>query len=200
MRHLLETLRLQPGETVASLGVGGGVWEIGMGALVPGLTVYLVELSAELLNEAELAAAVSFWEKQTGRAVASRFVPVIGTETSTNLPDVFFDKILLLNSFHEFTQPAAMLAECRRILKPGGLVFVEEQFARSPAEVHEGCGRRLFSENELVTLFLENGFLLRGASSQDGSECWKVLEFSSPPSKPASAPASLPSFSASGTA
>ena len=177
MRHLLETLRLQPGETVASLGVGGGVWEVGMGALVPGLTLYLVELSPELLNDEELAAAVLFWEKQTGRLVESRFVPVIGTETSTNLPGNFFDKILLLNSFHEFTQPEAMLAECRRVLKPGGLMFVEEQFARRPGELHEGCGRRLFGEDELALLFSENGFALRGTSSQDGSEFWKVLVF-----------------------
>ena len=177
MRHLLETLRLQPGETVASLGVGGGVWEVGLGTMVPGLTVYLVELSSELLNDDELAAAVSFWEKQTGRPVESRFVPVIGTETSTNLPGGFFDKILLLNSFHEFTQPEAMLAECRRILKPGGLVFVEERFAHHPGELHEGCGRRLFGESELVGLFSENGFSLRGASSRDGSGFWKVLGF-----------------------
>ena len=177
MRHLLETLRLHPGETIASLGVGGGVWEVGLGAMVPGLTVYLVELSPELLNDEELAAAVLFWEKQTGKPVESRFVPVVGTETSTNLPEKFFDKILLLNSLHEFSQPDAMLAECHRALKPGGLVFVEERFARSPGELHEGCGRRLFSENELVKLFSRNGFALHGTSSRDGSEFWKALEF-----------------------
>jgi SAM-dependent methyltransferase len=199
MRHLLETLRLQPGETVASLGVGGGVWEVGLGALVPGLTVYLVELSPDLLNDAELATAVSFWEKQVGRPLESRFVPVIGTETGTNLPIGFFDKLLLLNSFHEFSQPGAMLAECRRILKPGGLVFVEEQLARSPGEVHEGCGRRLFGEGELVAFFAENGFDLCGAFSQDGSEFWKVLEFFIPRSETASAPASLPSISVAET-
>jgi len=178
MRHLLETLHLQPGETVASLGVGGGVWEVGLGAMVPGLTVYLVDLSPELLNEADLHAAVSFWEKQTGRPVESRFVPAIGTETATHLPDRFFDKILLLNCLHEFTQPEAMLGECRRVMKPSGRVFVEERLARYPGETHEGCGRRLFGENALVGLFAKHGFALREASSPDGSEWWKVLAFS----------------------
>lgn len=177
MRHLLQTLRLQPGETIASLGAGGGIWEVGLGTQVPGLTVYLVERSPDLLNETELTAAVAFWEKQLGKPVESRFVPVVGTETATNLPDGFFDKILLLNSLHEFTHPDAMLAECRRALKPGGLLFVEERLARLPGEVHEGCGRRLFSEVELVERVEQSGFVFKTASSRDGSEFWKLFTF-----------------------
>lgn len=177
MRQLLDTLRLQPGETLASLGVGGGFWEVGLGALVPGLTVYLVELSAELLNEAELAGAVAFWEKQTGQPVQSRFVPVIGTATDPSLPTGFFDKILMLNSLHEFTYPEAMLAACRRALKPTGRVFVEETLARFDGEVHEGCGRQLFSENELIALLARCGFRPTRAVSRDGSAFWKLIEF-----------------------
>ncbi len=177
VRQLLETLRLQPGETLASLGVGGGFWEVGLGAQVPGLTVHLVELSADLLNETELAGAVAFWEKQTGKPVESHFVPVIGTETDPNLPNDFFDKILILNSFHEFTEPGTMLTACRRVLKPSGQLFIEESLARLPDERHEGCGRRLFSENELVELMASNGFALRQAVSRDGSAFWKLFEF-----------------------
>ncbi|MCY7349996.1 MAG: class I SAM-dependent methyltransferase [Cytophagaceae bacterium] len=177
MKQLLEFFDFQPGEVVASLGASGGFWEVGFGAAVPGLTFYLVERSPDLLNESELAAAVTFWEKQTGRPVESKFLPVIGTETATCLPSHFFDKILIINSFHEFINPDAMLAECQRILKPDGVLFLEEPLAKVPGELHGGCGRRLFTETELTDFLKQAGFSLRQSVSRDGTDFWTVFEY-----------------------
>ncbi len=179
MKQLLELFDFQPGETVVSVGTGGGVWEIGFGAAVDGVTFYLVELDAGLLNEAEIGAGTRFFEKQNRRPVRSTFVPVIGTPTQVPLPDAGADKVLLLNSLHEFTEPKAMLAECCRLLKPGGYLFVEETLAWYPGERHEGCGRDLLNEDVLTRLVEQAGFTLRRSQSRDESDFWKVFEFKS---------------------
>ena len=51
---------------------------------------------------------------------------VLGGEDDPGLPQGTFDAILISNTYHEFTQPAAMLKRLRVALKPGGkLVIVE---------------------------------------------------------------------------
>lgn len=162
------------------MGAGGGFWEISFGAAVDALTFYLVELDAGLLNEIEIRAGIRFFEKQNGRPVRSAFVPAIGTPTEVPLPELLADKVLLLNSLHEFTEPTAMLSECFRLLKPGGYLFVEEALAQYVGQRHEGCGRYLFSEEGLRAMAVRAGFRYLTDQSRDGSAFWKVFTFEKP--------------------
>ena len=54
-----------------------------------------------------------------GRPMTSDFKMIIGDERSTSLPENTFDKILIINSFHEFTYQAEMLADIKKKLKAG---------------------------------------------------------------------------------
>ena len=50
---------------------------------------------------------------------------ITGSDTTPNLPDAI-DAVVVLNSYHEFTQYRAMLAAIKRALRPGGrLVLVD---------------------------------------------------------------------------
>lgn len=135
----------RPGEVVASLGCGGGAWEIGWMFRTPDLTCYLVDTDPELLNQEEVAAGIRYWERQYQSRPEARFIPVTGTAQTVPLDAQSVDKVLILNALHEFDFPDKMLAEVRRILRPGGVLFIEEEEARFPGERHEGCGRLLFS-------------------------------------------------------
>jgi ubiquinone/menaquinone biosynthesis C-methylase UbiE len=176
VNELLGVLNLRAGQTIVSIGTGGGVWEIGLGAAVDGLTMYLVELDPALLNEAEISAGVRFFERQYKRPVRSTFVPVIGTATEVPLPDGLADQVLLLNSLHEFTEPAAMLRECARLLRPGGYLWIEETLARYPGERHAGCGRYRLSQAALVAGVEAAGFSVRRSHSRDGGTDWLLFE------------------------
>ena len=51
-----------------------------------------------------------------------------------------------------------ILQDLKNYLKPSGKLFIEEQIAKYSGEIHEGCGKRLFMQKELIDCLGENGF------------------------------------------
>ncbi len=146
----MKRLNLLPNQKIASLGCGGGLWEVMMGFENDQLEIHLQEIDASLINETELINTIAYFEKHYKRPSKSIFKITIGNSKETKLPSNYFDKVLLINSFHEFEHKEIMLIDCRRILKPNGQLIIEEQIAQYTGELHDGCGKRLFLEEELI--------------------------------------------------
>ena len=68
------------------------------------------------------------------------------------------DWVLIFNALHEFKQIDMVLKEAFRILKKGGQLFIEEEISTSIPLIHEGCGKKLFFTEELITIVAEAGF------------------------------------------
>jgi ubiquinone/menaquinone biosynthesis C-methylase UbiE len=83
---------------------------------------------------------------------------VLGDEKKTNLPNQLFDKVMIINSFHEFTYQEEMLEDIARKLKPGGLLYIDEALARRAGELHGVCKKRIYLDEELVSFLKENGY------------------------------------------
>ena len=161
MQKSLSIYNFQPNETIASIGASSGVWEIWFASQVEDLTFYLQDIDALNCNQEEIDEGVVYFEKILGKKNTGKFVPIIGTQTVTNLPKNTFDKILIINSLHEFETPELILQDIHKILKPNGQLFIEEQLAKFSGEIHEGCGKRLFTENELINLLNTSNFELK---------------------------------------
>jgi ubiquinone/menaquinone biosynthesis C-methylase UbiE len=151
-------LHLNPSDNVASIGCGGGLWEVMLSFDFENVNFHLQDINPDLLNQNELKQTISYFEKLYSKPNNCNFKIVIGEPKSTNLPHNFFDKVLLINSFHEFEFPELMLVECKNILKPEGQLIIEEQLAEYTGELHEGCGKRLFLEEELIDILNKSGF------------------------------------------
>ncbi|MFN8356971.1 MAG: class I SAM-dependent methyltransferase [Spirosomataceae bacterium] len=178
MRKSLEIYNFQKGDVIASLGAGGGVWEIAFATFYEDLTFYLEDVSRDVLNQEDVEYAIQYYTRLTGKPITAKFIPVIGTEKETNLPTDTFDKVLIINSFHEFNFPTEMLAEVKRILKADGKLFIEEDLATYEGQLHEGCNRPLFSEKGLIEFLQTNGFQLvrsQGRAVETGNTLWKVM-------------------------
>lgn len=161
MEKSFKTYDFKSNETIASIGASGGVWEIYFASQVDGLTFYLQDIDEKLCNEEEIKEGILFYEKFLNKSIQGKFIPVIGSETQTNLPENTFEKVLIINSFHEFLFLKEILDDCKSILKKGGMLFIEEQLAQYEGEIHEGCLKPLYLENELIA-FVENcGFVLQ---------------------------------------
>jgi ubiquinone/menaquinone biosynthesis C-methylase UbiE len=114
----LEALALKRGMVVADVGAGSGYMSFKMAKLVgPSGKVYANDVQPEML------------EKLRARAQRDKIAnveTVLGTETDPKLPAGSIDLILMVDVYHEFSQPQAMLDRMRESLKPGGrLVLVE---------------------------------------------------------------------------
>ena len=158
MQKSLSIYNFQPNETIASIGASSGVWEIWFASQVDGLTFYLQDIDPINCNQEEINYGIKYYEKLLQKPNSGKFIPIIGTQSATNLPTNTFDKTLIINSLHEFENPEIILHDISKILKSNGTLFIEEQIAKFSGEIHEGCGKRLFTENELIEIFKKCGF------------------------------------------
>ena len=160
MQKSLSIYNFQQNETIASIGASSGVWEIWFASQIDYLTFYLQDIDAQNCNQAEINEGIAYFEKLVSKKNTGKFIPIIGTQSATNLPKNTFDKVLIINSLHEFETPEIILQDIRKILKSNGKLFIEEQNAKFLGEIHEGCGKRLFTESEIVKLLKKYSFEL----------------------------------------
>lgn len=117
--HLVDALKLQPGQTVADIGAGSGYFTWRMARIVGDTgKIFAVEIQQEMLD--------LLMKNMARRRVAKSVQPILGTTSDPNLPAASCDLMLMVDVYHEFDQPFEMVSNMIPALKPGGrLVFVE---------------------------------------------------------------------------
>jgi putative heme-binding domain-containing protein len=115
---VLDNVRIVRGSTVVDLGAGAGyfTWRLAQRVGSEG-RVIAVDIQQAMLDR--VAAEVR-------RRALFNVQLVLGVETDPKLPAGSADLVLIANAYHEFSQPAAMMAAVRRSLKPNGRVVVLE--------------------------------------------------------------------------
>ena len=115
---VLDALKIPEGATVADVGAGVGyfTWRLAKRVGPKGRVIAeelqpkMLELLAENLKKREI----------------TNVEPVLGTKSDPRLPEGALDLALLVDVYHEFAEPEAMISHIRRALKPGGrLVLIE---------------------------------------------------------------------------
>jgi len=114
----IQLLGLRKGMVVADLGAGVGYYSLKMADKVGTEgKIYATDLQPEMLR---------LLRKRIELAKVNNVIPVLGGETETNLPAGKMDMVLLVDVYHEFSEPQKMLASIARALKPKGqLVLLE---------------------------------------------------------------------------
>jgi len=90
--------------------------------------------------------------------MTSDYKMVLGDERSTPLPENTFDKILIINSFHEFTFQAEMLADLKKKLKTGGILYFDEALPKRQGQLHGICNKPMLTNEETIAILEKNGF------------------------------------------
>lgn len=120
---VLEALGLEPGDRIADLGAGTGLYtKIFAEAVGPEGEVYAIDIAEPFLEFiAENAAADGLTNVTT----------VLGADRSTNLDDGAVDAVFTSDVYHHFEYPLSMNADIARSLAPGGEYIVVD-FERIP--------------------------------------------------------------------
>jgi SAM-dependent methyltransferase len=115
---MLDALKIQEGQTVADIGAGAGYTSLKLAKRVGTTgTVLATDVQPQMLAMLADNAKV---------AGVTNINPIRSTQTETKLPDGKVDLALMVDVYHEASDPEALLQGLKKALKPGGrLVLVE---------------------------------------------------------------------------
>ncbi len=122
--RMLDALKLKPGMTVADVGAGVGYTSIRMAKRVGEKgTVLATDVQPEMLRMLG----------ENARDLGIKNIkPVRCTPTDPKLPEAAVDLILMVDVYHECSQPTATLKGLRKALKPDGRLVLVEFRAEDP--------------------------------------------------------------------
>ena len=121
----LDALGLRPGMVVADIGAGTGYMSLRIAKRVgPTGKVYANDLQPDMLRRLRENAA---------RAKIANIETVLGEEADPKLPPGQMDLVLLVDVYHEFSEPQKMLRKIRETLKPDGRLVLLEYRKEDPS-------------------------------------------------------------------
>jgi SAM-dependent methyltransferase len=121
----LDAIGIKPGMTVADVGAGVGYMSLRIAMRVgPGGRVFANDIQPEMLRQLRANAA---------KAKLSNIQTVLGASSDAKLPAGQMDVILLVDVYHEFSDPQRMIESLRAALKPDGRLVLLEYRKEDPS-------------------------------------------------------------------
>ena len=121
----LDAIGIQAGMVVGDVGAGTGYMSLRMAKRVGP--------SGKVFSEDVQPAMLSRLRQNALNAKFANVETVLGTETDPKLPAGALDLILLVDVYHEFSQPQKMLRKMREALKPDGRLVLLEYRKEDPS-------------------------------------------------------------------
>jgi len=151
-KRLLKELHVVPGQIICDMGCGNGFYTLKLARLTGKAgKVYAVDIQQEMLDMLQRGARAAALENIVSR---------LGTETDPRLPENSIDLVLMVDVYHEFSQPEAMLQAIRKSLKPTGRIALVEFRAEDPKVPIKP--EHKMSKRQILKEFPANGLRLTG--------------------------------------
>lgn len=121
----LDAIGIKPGMVIADVGAGTGYMTLRMARRVgPSGKIYAEDVQPEMLHRLRANAAA---------AKLANIQTVLGSEADPKLPPNALDLILLVDVYHELSQPQKMLRKMREALKGDGRLVLLEYRKEDPS-------------------------------------------------------------------
>lgn len=150
-RDAIRMLNPSADDTILEIGMGNGFFIQEIVSRHPSIQYTGLDFSPIMTEEAAKS------NQQWIAAGQVRFIT--GTVNTVKLDDNSYNKIFTVNTLYFWDDPPQVLAELKRILKPGGQLIIairpKQQAEKYPFVKH---GFTLYSKEELVQLLKDGGF------------------------------------------
>lgn len=171
-QHAVEMLDVRPGDRILEVGVGTG---LSLPCYPPSCKIVGIDISGQMLEEAEKRIREEGIRNTTLRRMDA---------TQMELPDNSFDKVLAAYVITTVPDPLKVVAEIKRVCKPGGKILFLNHF-RSPNRLLgsiEGlisplCYRLGFKTDlEMETFLRETALQVAHVRGVNLFQYWKLVE------------------------
>jgi ubiquinone/menaquinone biosynthesis C-methylase UbiE len=145
----LDCLRLKPGQTILEIGPGPGrllipaAWRV-----LPGGRAIGIDIQHKMIQRLQ---------KRAEQGGVTNLTALVGDATDLKLPDASVDLAFLCTVLGEIPDRAAALAECNRVLKPGGALSITEILG-DPHYQSRGKAQRLAEGAGFELKLIEGGW------------------------------------------
>jgi SAM-dependent methyltransferase len=120
----LDVLKIPKGASIADIGAGSGYITVRLAARVgPAGRVFANDVQPQMLN---------ILSRRLSTAKITNVTLIEGTLDDPKLPPASVDLILMVDVYHELSQPQTMLRHLRESLKPGGRLVLLEYRKEDP--------------------------------------------------------------------
>lgn len=120
----LNVLKIPKGASVADIGAGSGFMTVRLAARVgPSGRVFANDVQPQMLN---------MLARRLSNSKIANVTLIEGTFDDPKLPPASVDLALMVDVYHELSQPQAMLGHLREALKPGGRLVLLEYRKEDP--------------------------------------------------------------------
>jgi len=147
---LIKNMKIKQTDIIADIGAGSGYHVFKMAELAKKGKIYAVDIQPEMLL------AIEFNKKYEEH---KNIELILGDEKTTNLPENKFDKILMVDVYHEFNYPKEILECVKKALKKNGQLFLIEYRLEDKSipikKIHK------MSEKQAVKELATVGFILK---------------------------------------
>jgi ubiquinone/menaquinone biosynthesis C-methylase UbiE len=118
IRFLVERLKIKPDGKILEIGPGPGWIGIWLAKALPSSQIVALELSADMRRVAE--------RNRESEGVTNLAFLAGDAAAMSAFQDASFDGVISNGSLHHWTDPAAVFREIDRVLKPNGVVAVQD--------------------------------------------------------------------------
>lgn len=142
--RMLAALDIKPGSVVADIGAGIGyhVWRLSK----------IVGPTGKVIGEDIQPEMIRMMRRNIDERKLTNVDIILGTPTDPKLPENAVDLVLMVDVYHEFSDPVTMMRQIRRSLKPDGRVVLVEFRQEDPdvpiQPLHKMSLRQVRSELE----------------------------------------------------
>jgi ubiquinone/menaquinone biosynthesis C-methylase UbiE len=165
--EIIGAMGLHDGQIVADLGCGTGWFARRLArAVAPSGRVYAVDIQPEMLE---------LMKGHLAREQITNVVPVLGTSDDPRILAGSLDWVLMVDVYHEFQQPKAMLSRIRESLKPEGKVALVEYRAEGDSAAHIRPEHRM-SVDQVLAEWVPAGFRLTARREDLPTQHFLVFE------------------------
>jgi len=104
---------IKEGDKVAEIGSKSMTFVGILSIFTPKANFYCEDIDSACRTSEQAKKVIDYYSKIKSEPINSTIAPVIGTETSTTLATAFFDKVIIDNSLHEFSEKVLMMKDIK---------------------------------------------------------------------------------------
>ena len=146
-QQLIDAFNLAPTDVVADIGAGTGYFSFKLAQKLSLGKVFAVDIQPEMLD------IIEFLKNENK---INNVEPILGSLTNPNLPENTIDLAIMVDAYHELSQPHEVMQEVVKALKPKGKVVLVEYRRENPfiaiKKLHKMTQKQAIKEMSTVGL------------------------------------------------